>query len=87
MDNSLSLARAVEDFHQARRRADLEQIVARLTGRSTELLSYEDVRHKLKAKGQGVKQLKEIPYRSFRNPHPNGPGTGKRSGRHGGLWA
>mgnify|MGYP007111984754 CR=1 FL=1 len=40
---------AVADFREARRRASMEQIVARLRGESVDLLSYEDVRKKLRA--------------------------------------
>jgi nucleotide-binding universal stress UspA family protein len=40
---------AVKDFREARRRAAMEQIMARLTGRTIELLSYDEVRAKLKA--------------------------------------
>jgi len=56
-----SLYSAVQDFHRARRRAALERIVARLTGKSADLLSYEEVRRKLRAKSRGIQQLKEIP--------------------------
>jgi len=39
----------------------MEQIMARLTGRSADLLSYEEVRQKLKAKGMGKWGLQDIP--------------------------
>lgn len=52
---------AIQDFRRARRQADLEVILARLTGRSTNLLSYEDVRKKLKGKKSGKRVLREIP--------------------------
>ncbi len=61
MNHSAGLAKAVEDFRSARSRAALEQVMARLTGKSAELLSYEDVRQKLKVTGQGKEELKEIP--------------------------
>jgi nucleotide-binding universal stress UspA family protein len=51
----------VEDFRHARRQANLQQVVARLTGKSAELLSYEDVRQKLKAMELSGEELKEIP--------------------------
>jgi nucleotide-binding universal stress UspA family protein len=54
-------AAIVEDFHRARRHAALEQLFARLTGQSTELLSYEDVRQMLRAKRSSREELKEIP--------------------------
>ena len=40
-------ARAIQDFHHARSQAALEQLTARLTRRSAELLSFEEVRKKL----------------------------------------
>jgi nucleotide-binding universal stress UspA family protein len=52
---------AIQDFHSARRQAILEQMLARLTGRSAELLSYDEVRAKLKATGTEPRVLKEIP--------------------------
>jgi len=52
---------AVYDFHRARRKAALQNVVARLTGKSADLLSYEDVRQKLKARGITARSLKEIP--------------------------
>ncbi len=60
-DTPSNYAAAVADFRQARRKALLNQMRARLTGESTALLSYEDVRRKLK--GQvGIEQgLQEIP--------------------------
>ena len=57
----LSFSSAVGDFRRARRRASMEQIMARLTGRSAALLSYEEVHRKLKAQGGGRQELKEIP--------------------------
>lgn len=52
---------ALEDFRTARRQSALEQIVARMTGKSVDLLSYEDVRQKLRAKFREPRKLKEIP--------------------------
>lgn len=52
---------AREDFRHARREAAIQGIVARFTGKSTELLSYEDVSQKLKAVGSADRGLKEIP--------------------------
>ncbi|MEE8392642.1 MAG: hypothetical protein V3S14_17835 [Anaerolineae bacterium] len=48
---------AVQDFCRARSRATLQQVMARLTGRSADLLSYEEVRQKLKAGEVGEWQL------------------------------
>jgi len=56
-----SYTSAVADFHRARRQATLQQILARLTGRSADLLSYDEVRHKLQARQEGASRLKDIP--------------------------
>ncbi len=55
------MTKAVQDFRRARSRADLQQVIARLTGRSADLLSYEEVRQKIKAKKIGERKLKQIP--------------------------
>jgi nucleotide-binding universal stress UspA family protein len=55
------LSSAVRDFHRARRQANLEAIMARLTGRSADLLSYEEVRRQLKARQGPPQGLQEIP--------------------------
>jgi hypothetical protein len=52
---------AVQDFLNARRRAGIEAITARLTGKSVDLFSYEDVRHKLKARSSIARGLQDIP--------------------------
>lgn len=56
-----SLASAVEDFHRARLQGKLTDLVGRLTGRSTELLSYEDVRRQLRARRRSSEHLEDIP--------------------------
>jgi len=57
----LDLTSAVQDFRRAHGRADLERILARLAGKSADLLCYEDVRAKLKAWSTKPRVLKEIP--------------------------
>jgi nucleotide-binding universal stress UspA family protein len=52
---------AAEDFRRARSRVGLQEILARLTGKSTELLSYESVRQQLRASGVVSRSLREIP--------------------------
>ncbi|MDK1029624.1 MAG: universal stress protein [Anaerolineae bacterium] len=59
--NPMSYSLAIGDFHRLRRRAVLEKIMARLTGRSADLLSFEDVRKKLKLIGSSASGLQEIP--------------------------
>ncbi|WP_420628505.1 universal stress protein [Candidatus Leptofilum sp.] len=52
---------AVEQFQTARLQAKLEQIKAALTGKSADLLSYEEVREKVQAIETNRRELKEIP--------------------------
>jgi nucleotide-binding universal stress UspA family protein/uncharacterized ParB-like nuclease family protein len=52
---------ALRDFRRARRKADLQEVVARLTGRPASLLSYEEVRQRLKVEETGKRTLQEIP--------------------------
>src|SRR4030043_162089 len=58
---SKNISQAVQDFRSARQKATLREIIARLTGGSTELLSFDEVRQKLKAQVSPKKVLKEIP--------------------------
>jgi nucleotide-binding universal stress UspA family protein len=59
--SSPGYASAVHDFQRARQQAALEAILARLTGRSVDLLSYDEVRRQLGARESAVQELKEIP--------------------------
>ena len=52
---------AVSDFRRARGQAALQELLARVRGTSTELLSYEEVRQKLRAGGVASRGLREIP--------------------------
>jgi nucleotide-binding universal stress UspA family protein len=52
---------AVRDFKEARRQAVIEEVLARLTGKQTKLLSFEEARKKLKVKDFGPKELRDIP--------------------------
>ena len=56
-----SLFEASEDFRRARLKADLQAVIHRLTGQSNELLSYDEIRQKLRAVEIPTKVLKEIP--------------------------
>lgn len=51
----------IEDFQRARLRADLEQVLAHLTGKPIDLLEYDEVRKKLHAEPTGRRVLKDIP--------------------------
>ncbi len=61
MEDSYAQSSALEDFRLARLKASLQDVFARLTGSSRELLSYDEVRQKLKAVESSVHQRKEIP--------------------------
>lgn len=56
---------AAADFHRARFRAKLEQVLARLSGRSANLLPYEDVRKSLRASTPISRGLQNIPISSI----------------------
>ncbi len=60
-NHSASYFIAVEDFQRARRQAEMERFMARLTGQPVDLLSYEEVREKLKTGGSVRRGLQEIP--------------------------
>ena len=60
-ESPMNMASAAEDFRRARRRAAMRDLIARLTGRSDELLSYEDVRQKLRAQPLSRRELHDIP--------------------------
>jgi nucleotide-binding universal stress UspA family protein len=52
---------AAQDFRRARRRAVVQELMARLTGKSIGLLSYEEVRQTVRASGSAVRGLQDIP--------------------------
>jgi len=52
---------AFNDFQQAHHQAALQQIMARLTGKSIELLSYDDVLRQLKLTGRAARGVQAIP--------------------------
>ncbi|MGB3715998.1 MAG: hypothetical protein WA996_16350 [Candidatus Promineifilaceae bacterium] len=52
---------AAEEFHRARKRASFQELLARLTRQSVELLSYEEVRQKLRASGVASQSIREVP--------------------------
>ncbi len=56
----MSYTLAVADFRDARRRASIEQLIARLRGESVDLLSYEEVRQQLRATVTPGVELKEV---------------------------
>jgi nucleotide-binding universal stress UspA family protein len=52
---------ALQDFHSAHLRGKLQGVLARITGKSNELLSYEEVADKLKLRGRSDKGIQMIP--------------------------
>lgn len=56
-----SRAVAVADFNRLRRQAAMRDLLARLRGESSELLSYEEVREKLKGLETSQRKLEDIP--------------------------
>ena len=59
--NPRSYQSAIKDFHRARLRANFEQILARVTGRPADLLSYREVAEQLHVVGQAEQGLRQIP--------------------------
>jgi nucleotide-binding universal stress UspA family protein len=51
---------AIQDFQSAHLRAKLQGVLARITGRSNELLSYEEIASKLKLQGRSDKGVQMI---------------------------
>lgn len=54
-------AQAIRDFRRARQKAALEEVMARLTGHSSELMSFDEVRDRLRATSTVPRGLQEIP--------------------------
>src|SRR5688572_7474568 len=52
---------ALQDFHSAHLRGKLQGVLARITGKSNELLSYEEIADKLKLRGRSDKGIQMIP--------------------------
>jgi nucleotide-binding universal stress UspA family protein len=63
--NPYNFRNAVLDFQSARQRASIQDIVARLSGKSAQLLSYEEVAEKLKLHVRTERGMKNIPLDSI----------------------
>lgn len=59
--NLSRISKAREDFQRARRRAALEKMLASVTGHSTSLMAYQQVRDQLKFRGSVDRGIREIP--------------------------
>ena len=62
MDTALS---ALRDFRDARFKAQVQSVLAKLSGESNELLNYDDVRSKLKGVESSARHLEDIPVASI----------------------
>lgn len=58
--NQAAYSQAIQDFRHAREKAALEQILERMRGEPTELLSYEDVKRRLHARPAPPGKLEDI---------------------------
>ncbi len=56
-----NLGTAINDFYEARNKAAIQDILSRLTGAPDQLLSFEEVRQKLKIQGWSERGLQDIP--------------------------
>ena len=56
---------AIHDFQSARQKAGIQEVLARFTGKSTQLLSYEEVAEKLKLQARIERGLRDIPLDSI----------------------
>jgi nucleotide-binding universal stress UspA family protein len=53
--------RARDDFQRARRSASLQQIIAQITGKSIDLIPYDEITRKLRASGSSERGLQDVP--------------------------
>jgi nucleotide-binding universal stress UspA family protein len=60
-ENGLFYQTALEDFCRARNRASLQLLVARLTGKSIDLLPFDDISRKLRVSGSSDQGIQDIP--------------------------
>jgi nucleotide-binding universal stress UspA family protein len=56
---------ALQDFYSARRKASVQEILARLAGKSSELLSYDEVAEKLKLNVRTESGIHDIPLKAI----------------------
>lgn len=52
---------AIQDFQSARKRAAIQEVLARVQGKSNQLLSYEDVAEKLKLRARTERGVQHVP--------------------------
>src|SRR5215216_2636811 len=59
--NPYKFQMAIQDFQSARQRASIQEILARVTGKSNQLLSYDEIAEKLKLHARTERGLRQIP--------------------------
>ena len=59
--DQFNFQKAINDFQSARQKAGLQEALARVTGKSNQLLSYEEVADKLKLKIRTERGLQQVP--------------------------
>ncbi len=59
--DSRGFSAAIADFHHLHNQAKLQELVAKLTGESNQLLSFDEVRQKLQLQSASDRGLKDIP--------------------------
>lgn len=59
--NQIQRQNAIHDFHAARQKAGIQEVLARITGKSAQLLSYEEVAEKLKLRARSERGVQHIP--------------------------
>jgi nucleotide-binding universal stress UspA family protein len=59
--NQYKFQMAIHDFQAARQKAGIQEVLARITGKSTQLLSYDDVAEKLKLRARTERGIQHIP--------------------------
>jgi len=63
--NKFNYQSALQDFNEAHLKASLEEALARITGKSNELLSYDEVAEKLRLRVRADRGIQEIPVESI----------------------
>jgi nucleotide-binding universal stress UspA family protein len=60
-DNIYHFRAAIQEFQTARQRASIQEVLARVTGKSNRLLSYDEVAEKLKLRTRSERGIQNIP--------------------------
>jgi nucleotide-binding universal stress UspA family protein len=60
-DNQYKFQMAIQDFHSARQRVLMQEVLARVRGKSNQLLSYDEVAQKLKLRARTERGVQQIP--------------------------